>query len=157
MKKLGLGIAVVCALITAGCKSQAVQSEQNQSQMTTPTKTFEIEGEWVLIDMKSHYMTDETLEDLFPVKIPFMVVDAKEMMIYGNNGCNVYRGPIKQLDEQRFILDKGVASTLKYCSGVKQTVYMQVLGEVKEYKVENDTLLLHSKDEKVYLKFKKSK
>lgn len=155
MKKIGVGIAVVVTLIAGGCKSQAVQGETKQKEMTAQAKTYEIEGEWELIDIKARHMTDETLADLFPLKAPFLVVDVKEMMIYGNNGCNVYRGPIKRVDEQELLLDKGVASTLKYCSGVKPTVYMQALREVKEYKVEGDTLLLHSKDETVYLKFKK--
>jgi len=155
MKKIGVGIAVAVALIAIGCKSQAIQSETKQNEMTTQTKPYEVEGEWELIEIKTRHMTDETLADLFPLKTPFLIVDVKEMMIYGNNGCNVYRGPIKRVDERELILDKRVASTLKYCSGVKPTVYMQALGEAKEYKVEGDTLLLHSEDQVVYLKFKK--
>lgn len=155
MKKTGVVLAVAFALIAVGCKSQAVQNQTEKKEMTTQAKTYEIEGEWELIAIQSRHMTDETLEDLFPLKAPFLVVDTKEMIIYGNNGCNVYRGPIKSIDDHTLILDKKVASTLKYCSGVKPTVYMQTLSEAKEYKVENDTLLLHTKDEAVYLKFKK--
>ncbi len=155
MKKGCSVLLLATTLLTLGCKSQAVEKETNQITKTIQTDASEIAGEWELVEIKFRQMTDEKLEDLFPLKTPFLVIDTEAMIIFGNNGCNVYRGPIKSITDTSLLLDKGLASTLKYCSGVKPLVYMQVLGEAKEYKVENDTLLLQSKDKEVYLKYKK--
>ncbi|MGG5505950.1 MULTISPECIES: META domain-containing protein [unclassified Myroides] len=161
MKKGCSVLLFVMALLTIGCKSQAVEKETDQMTQLRQTEASEIAseiaGEWELVAIKFRQMTDETLEDLFPLKKPFLVIDTEAMIIFGNNGCNVYRGPIKSITATTLVLNKGLASTLKYCSGVKPLVYMQALGEAKEYKVEKEHLLLQSKDQEVYLKFKKIK
>ena len=155
MKRKRIGLLLVLTILAIGCKSQAVQKEAVSVETSTSKEESEIGGEWELVDIQSRYMTDETLEELFPLKRPFLGINEKDMIIYGNNGCNVFRGPIKSLKNNTLILDKGLASTLKYCSGVKSTVFMQTLGEVKTYEIKKNELSLYSADKTVFLKFKK--
>lgn len=155
MKKIGLSIVLISFVLSTGCKSQAL-SNDTQIETSIPMNTRpQLDGEWELIAIQSRVKTEDTLQDLFPLKTPFLIVDAKEMSFHGHNGCNVYRGTIEALEATALLLDKKIVSTRKYCDEVKSLVYMSALGEVKDYQIEQDVLTLTSEDQKVFLKFKK--
>ncbi|WP_413512413.1 META domain-containing protein [Myroides odoratus] len=155
MKKIGLIMALISFVLSAGCKSQAI-SKDTQTETSIPMNTTsKLDGEWELIAIQSSAKTEENVQDLFPLKKPFLIVDSKEMSFHGHNGCNIYQGTIEAIDANILLLDKKIVSTRKYCEGVNSPVYMSALGKVKDYQMEQDVLTLTSEDQNVFLKFKK--
>lgn len=155
MKRIFLGAVLALTMLSVGCKSQAVKGNATTNAMEQTDNKAKLEGKWELIEIKARYMTTETMADLFPLKNPTIAFDFNEMKVYGNNGCNVFNGPLEQVTANTIELGQHLASTLKYCDGVNTLVYMNALAEVKQYQLDGEELALTSEDQTVVLKFKK--
>jgi heat shock protein HslJ len=88
------------------------------------------------------------LGDLFGGQMPFLQFDTQASRVSGNNGCNSLTGPLK-IEEGNKISFANMASTRKACPGQGESVFMNALNTVTNFKVDNGVLKLLNQGEEV--------
>lgn len=82
-----------------------------------------------------------SLGDLFGNKLPFLQFDTQAKRVSGNNGCNSITGPLT-ITEGNKISFPQMASTKMACPERGESVFMDALNKVTNFKVDNSILTL---------------
>ncbi|MGS4344279.1 META domain-containing protein [Myroides odoratus] len=148
-----LGIAV--AVFSVGCKSQVMQKEistmDNEQEQHSPS----LAGAWELTAIKTETITNRAIHDLFPEKLPFLIVDLKEMTVFGEDGCNLYKGTIQEKEEATLTLKAGISSFKTPCEAVEDQAYRMAFWKVNTYYIKGNELILKDKNHQIELKYKR--
>lgn len=133
MKKI-MALALLLTTILLSCSTM--------KKMET-SKASDLNGTWNLV-----YITGPriTFEGLFPNSKPYLVFDAAQKHVSGNNSCNVINSGYKVVgDSLKF---GNMISTMKSClnNGNGENVFMQALKNVDRFQIMGDTLHLYHKD-----------
>ena len=78
---------------------------------------------------------------LFGSKLPFLKFDTKGKKVSGNNGCNNISGPLN-IEGGNKISFGQLAGTKMACPGNGESMFMDALGKVTNFKVDNGILTL---------------
>ena len=148
-----LGIAV--AVFSSSCKSHVMQKEisamDNEQELYSPS----LAGAWELTAIKTETITNRAIHDLFPEKLPFLIVDLKEMTVFGEDGCNRYKGTIQEKEESTLTLKAGVSSFKTHCEDVEDQAYRMAFWKATIYQIKGDELILKDADHQIELKYKR--
>ncbi len=97
-------------------------------------RTF-LNGKWSLTGLSGEDLGEEQSTPTFEVRLA-------EMKVYGFDGCNQYFGTISALTSTQITL-KNLGSTRKMCADMDvPDRYLEALGKVGSYKLENQQLVL---------------
>ncbi len=89
------------------------------------------------------------------VKTPRLEINLKKNKIFGNDGCNEFSGPIKEISDTRLIFGN-IVSTRKMCREMDITdSFNEAMHKVTSYKIEKLTLILTDSNGKEVLAFLK--
>ena len=102
-----------------------------------------INGNWHLIDM---YTPSTDPGSLFPDKQPYLRLDSSTLQASGSTGCNRFSGQFVAVNRQfRFDMNKMILTRMA-CKGPGEGVFLETLGRVNRYRLQNDTLLFLAND-----------
>ena len=93
----------------------------------------------------------KTIEDRFPQGLPNLEIS--DQSVHGSTGCNRFNGGII-LNGDALSFDK-LGMTRMFCEGVEENLFTSNLEKVTKYSIENDELILYSKENMVLFRFKK--
>ena len=98
-----------------------------------------LEGEWIIKEVNNKEIKAE--------ETPFLGFNITEKSLYGNAGCNSVMGFLETDENRPGTLSFGsVGSTKRMCSDMAaEDAILQAIGNVKEFKIEDNKLIL--KDE----------
>jgi heat shock protein HslJ len=134
LQKFLAGLVVVAAVLFVGCTSSGpVQPGPGGDEGTDPAGTS-----WVLSSM----LDKDGSMMIMPARPPVTLMFRDKAAIGGSGGCNQYGGSYERNDSR--ITIGQTFSTLMYCeeAGVseRESVYLGLLGEVRMYRIEGDSL-----------------
>lgn len=148
-------IGLASALCIAGCKTQRIHQKSSAIEQTKEQVLPPVAGAWELTHMRTETIKDQAVGDLFPEKLPFLIVDVKEGTVFGDDGCNMYRGTIQNIEESTLAIEPGVSSFKTPCEAVEDKAYKAAFWQIKRYKVDGDNLVLETEDHQIMLKYKR--
>jgi heat shock protein HslJ len=122
----------------------ACSSSRNSSAELT-----QLGGDWVLTVFP--YQT-KALAELFPARIPELQLEVPGRKVTGNTGCNRMFGSFT-VDGSEFHFGN-MGSTKMVCPGYDETIYMNALGRVNRFSLNNDQLTFYQ-DSTVLMTFTK--
>ncbi|WP_410880125.1 META domain-containing protein [Myroides sp. DW712] len=153
-KVIGI-LGIAAAIFVVGCKSQAMQKESSTINHKQAVNSPSIAGAWELTAIKTETITNQTVHDLFPDKLPFLIVDLNEMTVFGEDGCNRYKGTIQAKDASTLTLKAGISSFKTPCEKVEDQAYRMAFWKANSYQINGDELILNDADHLVELKYKR--
>ena len=104
---------------------------------------YSINGNWQLIDM---YALSTDPGSLFPDKQPYLRLDSSTLQASGSTGCNRFSGQFVAVNRQfRFDMNKMILTRMA-CKGPGEGIFLEALGRVTRYRLQNDTLLFLAND-----------
>jgi len=135
-----LFLAALSIFIMTSCKTM-----QKNTQSTS--ELFTGGNQWEMTSFQG-----QTVEEAgFNQKTPLITIDKGESKIGGNSGCNSFGGNITIKED---IIDFGpLMSTKRYCDGVPEVEFFQILTGEVSYSINGKTLTL-IKDDKPVMVFK---
>ncbi|CAM4387242.1 META domain-containing protein [Flavobacterium terrigena] len=138
MKKHTQLFICLLTLILSGCttlKSTAVLSNE----------TWELE-----------YITGPriTFEGLFPENKPQITFNTTSKEVSGTTGCNGFATKYTS-EGQKIKFDENFPTTMRYCEGGGEQVFLKMIKEVNNYYIDNEGKLFLNKDDVPMMRFKK--
>ncbi|OZV69886.1 META domain-containing protein [Winogradskyella aurantia] len=105
-------------------------------------------GEWYVQSIDNELIPQDSV-------VPALSIHISDKTIYGNGGCNSYKGSITQLGIETLSFGE-LLSTLRLCEHqALEDKYLAALRETAAYKIKDDKLHLYSKDRNKELVFKR--
>ncbi len=96
-----------------------------------------INGKWALQSLAGQ----SNLGSLFANKMPALQFDTESMRVSGNNGCNSLSGPLR-IEAGNKISFGQLAGTKMACPGQGESVFMDALNKVTNFKVDDGVMKL---------------
>lgn len=123
---------ILTSLILISC-NRGISDSLHQPQ--------QLDGSWELVSMSGTDIQIDPEED--GIENPKLDIQADEMKYAGNDGCNSFMGGLTELDGEH--LSFGLAAGTKMmCKEMEiPDQFMRTLGQVKSYKIKNQTLKLY--------------
>lgn len=114
---------------------------------------FALHDIWALETIKENQITKP--DNNSRLTTPSIEINLTEMKIMGNDGCNQFFGPVKNVEKG--ILEFGdMGSTMKMCMNMEiPNQFNQAIAKVAKYKVEKMKLTLFDSEDMELLRFKK--
>ena len=108
----------------------------------------ELSGTWLLNDINGEKDVDKIYNW---AKTPELVFDANKLTVSGNNGCNRISGKYS-LPQKGKISFARMVSTKMACPdiGDGEQIFMQGIGKVNSFRIDNDVLHLMTNDKDVF-------
>jgi heat shock protein HslJ len=97
-----------------------------------------LNGYWVLTVFPQG---TKTLAEVFVMKMPDLQLDVPNRRVSGSTGCNRMTGPF-EIDGQEFRFGN-LATTKMGCPGYDESVYLDAIGKVNRFRLNNDQLSLY--------------
>lgn len=97
-----------------------------------------LSGNWELIGL---LYEKNTIDGLFPSKRPTVSFDIENEIVSGFNGCNTFNGPIFSNRLSLTVFIKKVKSTKMACGSDGEKVFMQLLGQITSYRIDEQNEL----------------
>ena len=94
-----------------------------------------LNGYWVL---NVFPQGTKTLAEVFVMKTPDLQLDVPNRRVSGSTGCNRMNGPF-EIDGQEFHFGN-LATTKMGCPGYDESVYLDAIGKVNRFRLNNDQL-----------------
>jgi len=118
-----------------------------------PDPIFALHDIWALETIKESQITKP--DNNSRLTTPSIEINLTEMKIMGNDGCNQFFGPVKNVEKG--ILEFGdMGSTMKMCMNMEiPNQFNQAIAKVAKYKVEKMKLTLFDSEDMELLRFKK--
>jgi heat shock protein HslJ len=139
MKKAIL-LLCIAFLITSSCSSSNNSSGSNSLSNIMQV----LNAKWALQSIAGQ----NGLGDLFGDQMPFLQFDTQASRVSGNNSCNSLAGPLI-IEAGNKISFANMVSTRKACPGQGESVFMNALNKVTNFKVDNGVLKLLNQGEEV--------
>jgi heat shock protein HslJ len=156
MKRLIFGVLVF--LMVIGCattqKTSVQSTKPSVSQPETPLKAVSTPGEvdqikWILVGMKGFNLSTINYDS----GLPSVQFDVNKSLVNGYSGCNSFGGNIDiKGDSLKFGM---MMSTKKYCMGIPEPEFLNLLQSADSYEVTNGLLNLKSNG-RIILTFSKA-
>lgn len=142
MKKTILLLALSIFAVGCACKKPTEDKTNTIKPMLSKT-TWELE-----------YISGPriTFEGLYPEEKPTITINESEKKFGGNSSCNVYSGEFTLKNDQIHFGD--VIKTMRFCEGGGETTFLNTLGKVNKYAIDEDGKLVFSKDDVPMMRFK---
>lgn len=144
MKRNLILLAAVLSLSVISCKTASNVTVDKQEQMES--KHNELEGKWVLSSVDNSLSEGKTLQELFPGKTPFLILNAQNNTLSGNDGCNNIFGGYSISGSTGISFGENLGSTMMFCEGTSDYLFKQALTQTTHFTIDNGTLTLFSKD-----------
>lgn len=96
-----------------------------------------VNGKWALQSLAGQ----SNLGSLFANKMPALQFDTQSMRVSGNNGCNSLSGPLR-IEAGNKISFGQLAGTKMACPGQGESVFMDALNKVTNFKVDDGVMKL---------------
>lgn len=127
--------------------SDIPETEQQSGDRNT------INGNWNMIFIHSPEFDPGVL---FPEKQPYLRLDSSTLRASGSTGCNRFSGQFVAVNQQfRFAMDKMILTRMA-CKGPGEGIFLETIGRVNSYRLDNDTLVF-LQDDTVLFRWKKKK
>ena len=126
--KYALIACVVLGAITACSSSKNSAAELDN-----------LNGYWVLTVFPE---STKTLAEVFVMKTPDLQLDVPNRKVSGTTGCNRMTGPFT-INGEEFQFGN-LATTKMGCPGYDESVYLNAIGKVNRFRLNNDQLSFYS-------------
>ncbi|MBS1751918.1 MAG: META domain-containing protein [Bacteroidetes bacterium] len=138
MKNILLTAIIVSSIVA--CKSSKVNTANAAKKENTDFQV--LEGTWELSYISGPRIA---FEGLYPEKKPVITFAVSDSSIYGNTGCNNFRGKVN-VNSASIHFPDNMAMTRMMCPGEGETVFLNTLRKINKYSVQGSTLTLISDD-----------
>ena len=118
------------------------------SGQETCTDIFALAGRWKLIAINEQPVLSETYTE----GIPYLDIKENDAVVSGFTGCNLIQGQYKINGNQINFLQ--IISTKRYCEGIPEQQFLEVVEKVEAFSIDGKTLYLLSNETRI-LSFKK--
>ncbi len=144
-------VPLLAIMLLIGCKNLNKQTDkiEEKEPVTVQMPEVEIEqnpqeliGNWIFVLNKSDSITSASLK--------FM----NEVKLIGNDGCNQFFGHYKAIGSS--LKFQAMSATKKICPEVADIKIIPGLGEITNFRIENDQLTLLGKDSVSFTLIKES-
>lgn len=121
-------ITITCMVVIQSCNS----AKKSMAEMPM------LDGTWELSYISGPH---ESLQQLYPEKMPTVVFDTPSKRLSGTTGCNQYSGALI-IDGSKIDLTTPIIVTKMYCmnSAAGETQFLQLLPKVNNYTVADGIL-----------------
>lgn len=120
-------IFVVLLISSLFSNTLFAQKSNNRKAKSVSKPAATIVGAW-----KLNYLEGENLSELYKKSPPQITIDAKKILISGNNSCNSFSGPIK-IEGNKIEFTKEFTQTLKACEGDGEQKFMEALATAQTF------------------------
>ena len=144
MKKIISVVIVACSiiLIAAGCNNSKKAMQENPG----------IDGTWELVFIDS---AAKPIPEMFPDKVPTVVINTPEKRLSGSTGCNQYSTALN-ISGSTIDLTAPIIATKMMCmnSAQGENTFLKMLPQVNKFSVSGNELYF-MKDAQTLLRFTK--
>ena len=146
-----LAILILSAGASTCNRTQTEETQNNQAveKSSIQQAPLQLHDIWALREIAGTAVDSTN----FPNGVPTLEIFLEEMRLGGFSGCNNYGANIETLTASEIKIGPTMA-TKKYCFGVKENVYFELLAKCNTYKIEKLHLFLYEND-KLLLTFRK--
>ncbi|MDI1318006.1 META domain-containing protein [Flavobacterium sp.] len=144
MKSTLLLAVIILSVIVSGCNStKTTETKKSASNASIYDSVWELE-----------YITGPriTFEGLYPEDKPTITFNETEKTFGGNNSCNVYNG--KFTKKENTIEFGDTIKTMRFCEGGGEETFMNMLGKVNKFAIDNEGKLLLQMNDITMMRFK---
>lgn len=144
MKNIFLYLIFVLALTSACCSKKT-------NEMKSDTKIAFYDVTWEL-----EYITGPriTFEGLYPEEKPTLIFTENESRFGGNSSCNAYGGNFTKKENSIHFGD--AIKTMRFCEGGGEETFLNMLGKINKFNLDNNGKLILLKDDVPMMRFKKA-
>lgn len=143
MKNIFLSIVLLSIVTTSCCSKKAADSKAAQTKPAFYETTWELE-----------YITGPriTFEGLYPEEKPTVIFKEAESRFGGNSSCNAYSGNFTLKGDH--IQFGEVIKTMRFCEGGGEQTFLNMLGKVTQFHIDDEGRLVLLKDDVMMMRFK---
>lgn len=123
---------LLVACLAIGLSVSCLSSRNSAAELNN------LNGYWVLVVFPDQ---SKTMAELFSMRTPDMELDVPNRRVSGNTGCNRMTGSFT-VDGDEFHFGN-LATTKMGCPGYDETVYIDAIGKVNRFRLNNDQLSLY--------------
>ncbi|HYF32256.1 MAG TPA: META domain-containing protein [Chitinophagaceae bacterium] len=123
---------IIIALLAASLLFACSSSRNSAAELNN------LNGFWSLTVFPA---ASKTMAELFSMRTPDMQLDVPNRRVSGTTGCNRISGPFT-IDGAEFRFGS-LATTKMGCPGYDETVFLDALGKVNRFQLNNDQLSLY--------------
>lgn len=142
MNKIILSCVVIFFIMSCATSQKATNESSTQGNLKTNTASTPADIDqikWLLVGMKGFNMSTVNYDSGSPWVI-FSVADSR---VTGYSGCNSFGGSFEISNDS--IKMGMMMSTKKFCDGIPEPEFMNLIGTADSYSVSNNLLNLKSK------------
>jgi heat shock protein HslJ len=143
-KRIFILAILVSAVTTACCSKKTNEAKTAGGQPSFYDTTWELE-----------YISGPRIafEGLYPETKPTLIFTVAEYQYGGNSSCNSYGGKFTLKDTGIHFGD--AIKTMRFCEGGGEETFLNMLGKINKYAIDNDGKLQLLKDDIPMMRFKK--
>ena len=133
------------SILASGCCSK-----KSGEMKTIDSKSAFYDDAWELESLSGPHIT---FDGLYPDKKPYIIFKDSGNQYSGDTSCNVYSG--KYTKKENNIHFGNTIKTMAYCEGGGEETFLNLLGKVTKFAIDNDGKLLLLSDDVPIMRFKK--
>lgn len=140
---------LVCLIAALSLTSACCTKKTNEMKSETTNPFYDTA--WEL-----EYITGPRIafEGLYPEEKPTLIFTEKENRFGGNSSCNAYGGNFTKKENSIHFGD--AIKTMRFCEGGGEQTFLNMLGKINKFTIDNDGKLILLKDDIPMMRFKKA-